>query len=141
MERVELGGPDGTCWQWTGHLSVKGYGLIRVPGRKKRPIHRVAWEWVHGPIPPGLMIDHLCRNRGCVNTKHLRVVTPRVNTLENSVSFAAVNAQKTHCDHGHPFNRTNTYWRPKGKGRDCRVCRVARIRRFKARAKTAAPAA
>lgn len=70
VEKVELA-PDG-CWNWLG-AKVHGYGKIGAGGRGNGTIvaHRVAYEWLVGPIPDGLQLDHLCRNRSCVNPSHL----------------------------------------------------------------------
>lgn len=67
--------PDG-CWYWRGYLGWGGYGLVR-PDRsaEKIPAHRAMYELVVGPIPEGLTLDHLCRNRACVNPDHLEPVT------------------------------------------------------------------
>lgn len=87
------------CWIWAGYISAKGYGRMRTQSGPQQTIgaHRVAYELLVGPIPEGLTIDHLCRNRGCVNPEHLEVVTQRENTRRGK-SPAGVNAQKTHCD-------------------------------------------
>lgn len=82
---------------------------------------------VHGPIGAGMVIDHLCRNRACVNPGHLEVVTVRVNTLRGH-TIQATNANKTHCKRGHPFDEANTRWikhtRKSGVflERRCRTC-------------------
>lgn len=81
--KVDKGGPVpehaphlGPCWIWTGKARTpKGYGYFSPQGSKHIYVHRWAWEQVNGAIPPGLTIDHLCRNRGCVNTMHMEVVT------------------------------------------------------------------
>ena len=63
---------------------------------------------VHGPIPEGLVIDHLCRNRACVNPAHLEPVSQRENVMRSPVAEGAINAAKTHCSQGHPFSPENT---------------------------------
>ena len=87
------------CWHWTGHLQPNGYGSFRVSGRTFRA-HRWAYEHYVGPIPEGLQIDHLCRNRACVNPSHLEPVTARENTRR---------AMRPQCVNGHPFTADNTY--------------------------------
>lgn len=69
----------------------------------------------------GKEIDHLCRNRKCLNPDHLEVVTPRVNNMRSN-SIAAINNRKTHCLNGHEFNEQNTYYRKDSGGRCCRIC-------------------
>jgi HNH endonuclease len=85
-----------------------------------------------GPVPEGLELDHLCRNRACVNPAHLEPVSHRENVLRGA-SFAAINAVKTHCIHdGHPFDDVNTIVRPEGR-RGCRACMNAAQRRYQRR--------
>lgn len=68
------------CWTWTGHITKKGYGLYRLPGTIKTQMsHRVVYERYYGKIPLGMQLDHLCRNRACVNPKHMEVVSGTEN--------------------------------------------------------------
>lgn len=85
-------------------------------------VHRYVWEKTKGPIPPGLEIDHQCRVRACCNVDHLRVVTKKVNTTENSNSVGAKNKVKTHCPKGHEFTPENTKIAKKNGARACRQC-------------------
>lgn len=102
-----LGAGPEECWQWGGTLRPDGYGVMLVD--KRRPMaHRVAYEHHLGPIPDGLTIDHLCRNKSCVNPFHMEPVTA-VENVRRSDAYSAVNARKTHCNHGHEFTPENTY--------------------------------
>ncbi len=110
------------CWVWTAARGRDGYGRLWVDG-KSVLAHRFAYDQFVGPIPDGLVLDHLCRNRACCNPEHLRVCTHRENILATgALSPSAVHSRQTHCIHGHPFDAANTYLRPNGK-RDCRACR------------------
>ncbi|EFE65780.1 HNH endonuclease [Streptomyces viridosporus ATCC 14672] len=109
------------CWPWIGAKAGTGYGMIRWDGRS-RPAHRVMYEFFIGAIPEGLDLDHLCRVRHCVNPWHLDPVTRQVNIRRGDKP--KVNAGKTHCPHGHPYDEANTIVY-KGS-RFCRKCRNAR---------------
>jgi hypothetical protein len=118
--KVDKSGEE--CWLWTAHLDKDGYGFFRIGGKGSRNLraHRVSYEWARGPIPETLQLDHLCRTPSCVNPEHLEPVTGRENVLRGE-TFAATNAQKTHCPLGHPYDLFNTY---EYKGmRTCRACR------------------
>lgn len=116
------------CWMWTSGLDDDGYGFFSIGSlrTKKRTVraHRWAYEFCNGPIPEKQVIDHLCRNRACVNPAHLRPVTSRQNALENSIGVAAANAQKIHCSRcGRELKDLNSYGR-----RICRYCINKRAR-------------
>ena len=109
------------CWQWVGTVSTNGYGQWG-----NRRAHRAVYEMYKGPIPDGLQLDHLCRNRPCVNPDHLEPVTCRENILRG-VGHTSQNARKTHCKRGHPLEGRNL--RPditRLGGRGCRLCSNAR---------------
>jgi hypothetical protein len=105
------------CWQWRGNLQANGYGRF---GIKSEYAHRVSYVMHRGAIPVGLDIDHLCRNRACVNPDHLEPVTRRINLLRGK-TIPARNAAKTHCAHGHEYSEANTRITPDGS-RICKEC-------------------
>ena len=90
------------CWPWIGTAKGNGYGMI-VHNGVRWLAHRLAYELQVGPIPSGLQIDHLCRNRGCVNPAHMEPVTNRENGLRG-ISPAAEHARSTACPRGHPYD-------------------------------------
>ena len=130
--KVDKNGPlwNGTpCWVWLGGKNnkdgEKGYGVFSVS--KSVIAHRFAYELLVGPIPHDLTIDHLCRNRACVNPTHLEPVTMRINVLRGN-GITSKFARKAHCPLGHPYTILNTWFNSRG-GRYCRECH--RIRRRK----------
>ena len=130
MPRIEAridktGGPD-ACWPWLGEMNNKGYGRVAIHQfgvRVRKVVHRVYFEALVGSLAPDVVIDHLCRNRCCMNLRHMEPVTSRENTLRG-FSFAALEARLTHCPYGHPYNEANTgHWHPgKPSWRSCREC-------------------
>lgn len=118
---------SGSCWLWTAGKAY-GYGSFRVDGRS-RGAHVLAYEWLVGPVPVGLQIDHLCRNRACVNPEHMEAVPQSVNILRGE-SPPALNAEKTHCVHGHLLAGSNLYVHPRTGYRSCVLCREAADLRY-----------
>ena len=129
------------CLIWTHKsLSKEGYGQV-WSGGKKWLAHRLSFTLARGPVDPALDLDHLCRNRACINPDHLEPVTRGVNVRRgDSPRLSALRqTSKTHCRNGHPYSEENTYVRPRGD-RLCRTCHRAqsltsmRISRSKAAA-------
>lgn len=121
------------CWEWTGGHCSAGYGSKKWQG-KETNAHRVVYEIMVGPIPEGLVLDHLCQNKGCVRPSHLEPVTNYVNTMVRGTSPWAVKSRATHCVHGHPLEGRNLIIRPEG-GRRCRACSYEAVKRYQARKK------
>jgi hypothetical protein len=118
------------CWDRIGRLSTGGYAVITVNGHLFRS-HRFLFEKIIGPIPDGLFIDHLCRNRACSNPLHLEPVTSRENTLRG-IGITSINAKKTHCKNGHLLSGKNlNEKKAKMGGRACRICNTISKREWR----------
>lgn len=119
MERVVV--TDSGCWEFTGPRTSNGYGAIGREGGRGGGVartHRVAYEYYVGPIPIGLDLDHLCRNRICCNPEHLEPVDRRTNLLRGLRK-----TRQLTCKHGHPFDGHN------GRQRTCSTCIRSRGRK------------
>ena len=132
--RIEMV-PESGCWVWMRHVWPKtGYGCASMAKGHNVLAHRAFFEQANGPIPDGLVLDHVCRVRSCVNPAHLRAVTQRENLLAvGSMGFSGRNAAKTECPKcGRPFTLIGT--RP---GRQCVPCQRALVTEWKRRNRAA----
>ena len=129
---------DGDCLRWCGSHHSQGYGLF---GRLY--VHRMVWEWFCGPIPAGLVIDHVyargCRFRDCMRVSHMETVPQSINAQRSQRSLEQ--RSRTHCPQGHEYTPANTYLKRRGPNnapkRECRACIYARLVRKRARDKAA----
>ena len=121
--------PGGGCWLWTGALKSSrhdskagGYGNFHPTTYGAANAHKFSYVLLVGPVPDGLVLDHLCRVRRCVNPQHMEPVTNQENLLRGD-GFPAINARKTHCQAGHPLAGENLSVTL--QGRRCRICHRA----------------
>jgi hypothetical protein len=130
----------GPCWPWTGALNSDGYGVFRVGPDRLVRAHVYAFEIVHGPVPPGHELDHLCHDwqtcvrtdrpdphRACASPWHVRAVRHAEN-VARSAAPTAVNARKTRCPLGHQLAGSNLYVHPGSARRECLICKRLRGR-------------
>lgn len=106
----------GECWLWRSALTREGYGHFWFDGRMVEA-HIVSYAFWCWGTPPGLELDHRCRNRRCVRPSHLEPVTHAVNMARGHYALL------THCPHGHPYDEANTQYHRNG-ARRCRTCRA-----------------
>lgn len=126
----------GDCIVWTGYVNEHGYG-VTIVNQRHEYAHRFAFEMQYGPIPQGLVLDHICRNPICVNPAHLEAVTQKVNTYRGkAVEVWKQQSTKTHCTNGHELTGENVYREgPDGRNRRCRICKNAAHERYVQRIK------
>jgi hypothetical protein len=121
------------CWNWNACVNAQGYGRVSS-GRPRLTIyaHRASYEAFVGSVPKGLELDHLCRNRRCVNPEHLEPVTHRENVRRGEAAERAAAKRRAApaCRAGHAFDAANTYISAQGKRR-CRTCQRAAMARHR----------
>lgn len=112
--------PTGFCWNWDGWRKASGYGGFSAVGRNF-PAHRMSYALLVGDADPLLDLDHLCRNRACVNPDHLEPVTRKQNLARGTG-----HGSETECPSGHPYTPENVYL--DAGGRKCRTCVLIRAK-------------
>lgn len=121
------------CWIYRGHITSQGYGRIHI-GKTSYLVHRLMFIEKYGEIPRGLVLDHLCRNRACINPDHLEMVT-NLENIKRGID-GEWNRIKTHCPQGHEYNKKNTHYKirtnRRGFNRVCRLCSRNYMRRKRA---------
>lgn len=111
------------CWEWQARVDKDGYGLFSVTHIRTDRVSRFAYEHFNSAIiPEGLQIDHLCRNRKCVNPEHLEIVTRKENRRRGAAPGGILYLKTTHCYRGHAYDEANTYINPTSGQRFCRTC-------------------
>lgn len=134
MAKVDRSPEHNGCWLWTAVIDHGGYGRIKLSrARKMAGAHRVAYELFKGQIPDGLDLDHLCRNRRCVNPEHLEPVSRRENALRGVAPMIQVHLSGK-CKNGlHDLTPENTYNKGSHGGGQCAICARERMRAYRGR--------
>ena len=136
QKKIELDILTG-CWLWRGGITEHGYARF-YRNRRIVAAHRVSYEHWNGTLSSNLVLDHLCRNRHCVNPQHLEQVTLQEN-IHRGINPAAQNLRKTHCPEGHPYSGENLIIEPTKRrlndGRRCKICSQIRTRNYHNRRK------
>jgi hypothetical protein len=122
----------GGCWEWAGFVDKDGYGHFMKETGLHVGAHRFSYELFVGDIPEDMQIDHLCRNRKCINPTHLEVVTLKENVLRGH-GITATNLRKTRCVNGHEFSELNTMYARGGEKRVCAECSRRRCLEYQKR--------
>lgn len=110
------------CWLFEPAVKVAWYGKVKTDWGAAN-VHVIVWNWLRGPVPDGLELDHLCRNKACCNPDHLEAVSHKENCRRGRGPEVARSRRftQTHCKRGHEFNLVNTIY--KKKQRVCRICK------------------
>lgn len=129
------------CIRWHLHIHENGYGQANIIGTSGKHMNAHRWVWIqaNGPIPQGMVVDHIChseavakgecvggwecKHRACVNLKHLRLITQQENVMAGLHSID----NRSHCNQGHPFIKENIMVRKNGR-RECAECNRIRAR-------------
>jgi len=136
LENISVNDQTG-CWDWIGSCQPSGYGqlnLQREDGAARPELaHRISYRVFRGPIPTNInrpTIDHLCRNRKCVNPEHLETVSNRENILRGTAP-SAMYARRTHCNYGHEYTENNLARRSNRRVRECKICKSNSQKKYK----------
>lgn len=129
---------ENDCWRWTAYINPDGYGKFGDRSGHAVLSHRWSFEYYRYSIPANMQLDHLCRNRWCVNPEHLEVVTKQTNFLRGVHKFGKHQSDKTHCKAGHEYDEVNTrFGIRKGPNskiwhyRTCRMCTKLNTQRYR----------
>ena len=129
LERIEL--DERGCWVWTAYVNPDGYAVLSPDPGHSQLAHRFSYVWHVGPVQPGMELDHVCRNRACVNPDHLEQVTHRENMKRSITRWR--HQQVAQCPQGHDYSPQNTGISIQAGGHPNRYCKACRRDRSRAR--------